>query len=456
MSAPQRWRDAPPGAPEAARGAALLEGAGDPAPTPGAQARVWGRLQAPPPAKPARWAPALALGAAAAAAALWWGVAPGPSAPVSPPAQVVARSALPPEPEPMELAVIRGPARLELEGLGVVELPVEAAIETPAPGSGEVVVLMGPVRATARSPGLRLVAGRYAVTLAEGAEVSVSTGPFEATLTRGQARLQGPDGERSLGPPDMPPQAGPLGTSLAAEPPAQPSLGHPDRPLGTALAAEPPARRAPPARGLAEAAPGPGGPRLERPEAPPEALDALYRRAVAEREPDAAVALFDRVAAAPGPFAEIAGHQAVRRRMAQGQLQDALRRLDALEARFPDGAHLPELWLSRVECRVALGAPGAARPDLDAYLARWPGTPRAGDLFFLRAELHRAAGGLLDAAADYARVSGGAHAEEAAYLGAWCLAEARAPGARAAALAYLARYPAGRFAEEARALMQKD
>ena len=142
--------------------------------------------------------------------------------------------------------------------------------------------------------------------------------------------------------------------------------------------------------------------------------------------------------------------------MEQGRHADALRRLAKLEARFPRGAHQPELWLARIDCHVRLGQPERAAPDLDRYLAAHSDSGRAAELFFLRAELHRKAERWTSAEADYARVETGPRAADARYLqGLSAERASHFETAQSALRAYLSKYPDGRYAAEARARLEK-
>lgn len=387
--------------PEAIRVQETLRPLLEPRVPPGAKARVRAQLSASRRRGPVGWGAAVAV-AVVALLGLAIGVSRRP-APAAAPAPVVAGA-----PATWQAPEDR-PRALTLD-LGTFEL---------APGSHlirgaalpELSLARGAVKVSGLSRAVTLVAGRYSVRLEAGAEARLAASPFAIYVRRGAARLEGPEGARALRASDSwPPEQ-----EVEVAPPPTPTK-----------ASTPPKAKASPPK-VAPALP-PGGPRAA---SAPTDLGAVYRAARSEPDPDRAVKAFDRVLAAGGPWAEMAGHQAVRRRVGQRRFVEALSRLDTLEARFEGGAHAPEVWLARIEIRVAQDDLRSARPDLDRYLARLPESLRAGELFFLRGELHRAQGDLPRAAADYRRVARGPYLEAARVALEKIEEEVKAPGGSA-------------------------
>ncbi|MBX7101487.1 MAG: hypothetical protein K1X89_27480, partial [Myxococcaceae bacterium] len=130
----------------------------------------------------------------------------------------------------------------------------------------------------------------------------------------------------------------------------------------------------------------------------------------------------------------------------------ALESLDALEARFPNGALADAARLARIEALLSLGRAADALALLDGA----PGLSalKGQELLVLRGELRESAGRHVEALADFqaaTRAPLAAVRERAVYGAAGALARlGRDEEARAALEAYLDDFPAGRFAAAAR------
>lgn len=179
--------------------------------------------------------------------------------------------------------------------------------------------------------------------------------------------------------------------------------------------------------------------------------DLAYRRARAERDPQAALALYDALIAHRGALAPAASLQAAELQLRQGAYEDAHRRYTALLAEAPRGPLAPEAHLGAVEALVRLGRLDAAREALDAAGAADRALAASPELAFLRAELARRAGRCEDAVPDYRRAKAGRSADDAAYNLAWCLLTLDEDEGRVALRAYLEQHPQGRHADKARA-----
>lgn len=117
-----------------------------------------------------------------------------------------------------------------------------------------------------------------------------------------------------------------------------------------------------------------------------ESEEELYAKARDERDPAAAIALYDRVAAMNGSHAELAAHQAARKTMKLGRTQTAIARFEQLLAKFPGGLYAHEARLDLIECRIKNNDPAAKR-EIDLFLKQHPESERASELRRLRARL---------------------------------------------------------------------
>jgi tetratricopeptide (TPR) repeat protein len=130
--------------------------------------------------------------------------------------------------------------------------------------------------------------------------------------------------------------------------------------------------------------------------------------------------------------------------------------LEEYGARCPDGIHAPDVALARIDALLALGRRGEALRVLSGLGgAAIEGLPRAVELRVLRGELLAEAKRCLEAMPDFERAlehGGAAGLEERALWGrASCRATlGRNDAARADLERYLARFPEGRFAAQAR------
>ena len=413
MTAPKRWKESPPTDGDAAKAARLVAAVEPPLVPSAARARVRERLglRRARPGIDRRW--------------LWAGTATAVTVLL-----LVVATRWGPTSTPEDVVVWRtgrdSRQAIDLAEWGRFDLGPASELQrrpTVSDGAIELRLGRGTVKVRTVADNLRLIAGRYAVTPSAGAIFQVRASPFFTAVDEGSVDVRGPtgtarlrSGERFDASAAAVPTDPPEPVQIAGESP-RPETALPRRLVAQRRSAERRAaerklkgaprkavaatRRAEPVDDSKAAGPEPGAP---RPASGAEDFGALYRRARSMQDAEAAVAAFDRVMRSSTEWAEMAGHQAVRRRIAQRRYRDALRRLDALELRFPDGAHGPEVWLSRIEVRVELGALADARGDLDRYLAAHPNSLRASDLYYLRGELHRQAGHLDAARRDYRRV----------------------------------------------------
>jgi len=153
---------------------------------------------------------------------------------------------------------------------------------------------------------------------------------------------------------------------------------------------------------------------------------------------------------------------AIHKLRAEGDPKGALALLDEHRARFATGALAVEEKVTRVDALLQLGRRAEALALLEPLRSPWSGRRR--DLLVTRAELRSEVGRCAEALVDFGTlVSDGAHGsqdatyERALYGRASCRARrGDRAGARADLERYLATYPNGRFAADARAALRGD
>jgi tetratricopeptide (TPR) repeat protein len=166
--------------------------------------------------------------------------------------------------------------------------------------------------------------------------------------------------------------------------------------------------------------------------------------------------------AAPAPASALAQEsklltEVLRKLRQDGDARGALALLDEHDARFASGALAPEATLARIEALIKTRRNGDALALLDRTAPSPRGSGR--DLLIARAELRAAAGRCATAAADFDQLLQSDPARDSITERAlWGRAACRAAAGDAAAARkdvqdYLAVFPEGRFAGEARATL---
>ncbi len=446
---PRRWVERNDLEGDPAQAAALLRQVGETRSRPGARARVWSRLQ-----RPARSRRPLAMAAIAGAGlAVILGLALRTLE--TPVVEVVAgldrvkveaRAG-------SEARVVRashGGASIVIGGLARVDLlPDTELIATTRAHEVAIELIAGGIVATPLEGELatvRVSAQPYSIEgeRLEARVVRVGTQDVEVEVIAGDAEVTGPSGGRRLRAGEV---FGSAPTTAALTPPPAPAP-EPERPP------EPP--RAKPRRRVrvrtvepAVVAPNPEAPVPEVTPAIPEGpdWDALYREATETRDPDHAIALFDRLATSGTQWSEVSAFQSARLQMQRGRCAEAIDRLRSLIG----GTYDPEVRLDVIECRLQLADLGGAERDLDAFLRIHPDSERQADLRFLRAELARKSDRCADAIPDYESAQSSRRGDDALYFDAWCQLHLGRSAAGVETLQrYLERFPHGRHAGEAR------
>jgi len=131
-------------------------------------------------------------------------------------------------------------------------------------------------------------------------------------------------------------------------------------------------------------------------------------------------------------------------------------RFERYRARYPRGQLRAETDLSILDTLAEVGQKSRALDEGLAFLRRHPGSERRGEVARVAADLARVRGQYRLAATLYAQVAGtqvsADDADDAAFGRASCLKALDDAGAEAALAGYLAAYPHGRHAAEARKL----
>jgi hypothetical protein len=385
--------------------------------------RVWAALRARRPRRwPARWmAATLLAGALATAVLVWW-----------------VRLAA-----PLPIADQRSPAWPAFELITAAGGPSSRVL----PGGAEVQLLPGTAVAVERdrAPVLRAgrarfhvphqPAGRHFAVRAGDVEVRVVGTRFEVGLERGRVSVSVSEGVVEVW----------TGTRGGARQAMAALLRAGER---WSDAPEPPVERP---RDTAGPAPA------RHPSA--EAAELAAARAERDADPRHAVALYRRLAGGRGPEAENALYELGE--IYRERLQSPRAGLEAWQqyrARFPRGLLRAEVDVSVMETLAMIGDRTRALEEAGDFLRHHPDSERRQEVARVAGDLARASGDCRTAVGYYDRAlqapGSGRDADDAAFARATCLGELHDLGARDAASAYLARFPAGRHATAARALVE--
>jgi hypothetical protein len=186
------------------------------------------------------------------------------------------------------------------------------------------------------------------------------------------------------------------------------------------------------------------------------ALDEARR--LRQRDPRQALALYQRLAAARGPLAEIALYEL-------GTVEDehlheprrALATWERYRQRYPRGMLRAEADFSLIEVLARLREQARALDEARDFLRRYPESERRGEMAVLAADLARTGGDCTLAVTLYETAARArlppALADDATFNRAACLAAAGDGRAQGAARDYLARFPGGLHRNEAGRLL---
>jgi outer membrane protein assembly factor BamD (BamD/ComL family) len=165
---------------------------------------------------------------------------------------------------------------------------------------------------------------------------------------------------------------------------------------------------------------------------------AALRLIVAQKLPNAELALYHLAQLEQGPLADAAGAE-----------RDYLR----YEKDYPQGALAQEAALSAIELTLKRGGFPDALGEMDRFLRAHPASERISTVHLLRGNVLRSQGNPQGALAEYAQVHGPQTEEDdALYFTALCHASGGSADAERAALsAYLQRFPAGKHVPDVRA-----
>jgi hypothetical protein len=181
-------------------------------------------------------------------------------------------------------------------------------------------------------------------------------------------------------------------------------------------------------------------------------------RQVRRADPGRALALYERLASARGPLAEVALYEMGA--IENENLQDPRRALATWERyreRYPRGLLRAETDFSVIEVLTKLHEDTRALDEASTFLRRYPQSERRGEVALAAADLART-GGECGLAVDFYEVAmkgrlSPSEADHAAFNRAACLGALRDPLATAAAREYLARFPTGHHRAEATRLL---
>jgi tetratricopeptide (TPR) repeat protein len=137
-----------------------------------------------------------------------------------------------------------------------------------------------------------------------------------------------------------------------------------------------------------------------------------------------------------------------------GQAARALETYDRYQREYPRGTLVQEVRLSAIELELQRQAYDSALERMNTFLAEHANSERAGEVHVLRANVLRERGDCRRALTDYAQASAPAQADDALYFTAWCHQHLGERDEAAASFSsYLARFPSGRHAPQARAAL---
>jgi len=201
-----------------------------------------------------------------------------------------------------------------------------------------------------------------------------------------------------------------------------------------------------PSRGLRSLA------QLETPPPPPRAEEDLLVRARDQERAGRfaqAASLYAQLAQGEGPRAGNALYELARLRLRRlDQPEQALQALVEYRRRFPEGPLAQEAALSAIEARLALDQEEPALREMDAFLTRFGGSERAGEVRFLRASLRLRRGSCAAAEPDVrALLADPPRGDDALFGLAACAQDEERDPARLRE--YLTRFPQGRHRREA-------
>ncbi|MFT3839405.1 MAG: tetratricopeptide repeat protein [Myxococcaceae bacterium] len=357
----------------------------------------------------------------------------------------------------------RSPDVLSADQISANDRALVASVESTAPralirvdGSGEVSeggMVLGPAPLTWAAP-----VGQYHFTGPDSQADATTVDPQHPATVR---MLPSPAGEGARRADEVSPQTQPVvQEEHTAAPPPPPKQHHKVKSSSTVARDESPL---PPSGAASDEPQTPAisngaATGLDKPTPPAPASSDPYGDAVkASRDHhyDEAAQLFSRAAELHNARSHMALYELGRLQQVDLHLPSAaLDTFSRYQREYPSGTLIQEVEISVIEIELQQRSFDDALTNMNSFLSRHANSERASELHLRRADLFRARGDCAKAIDDYAQAKAPAQADDATYFTAWCEQRmGERDDAEKSLRKYLDRFPSGRHAKEARAVL---
>lgn len=168
-----------------------------------------------------------------------------------------------------------------------------------------------------------------------------------------------------------------------------------------------------------------------------------------------AAAAFKAIASGKSPYADLALYGLGRiQQIDLGHPKEALVTFDRYRRAYPRGTMIQEVEISTIEIELQRRDFDSALASMNRFLSRYPSSERVGEVRLLRGNVERERGDCAAALDDYELARAGAQEGDALYYTGWCQQKlGQTERARETWREYLARFPSGRHAADAKAAL---